>query len=77
MTINTQDIRPIVSHPYRLAVPEHKFVEEQIESLVKMGATHPSVSSWAAPVVIVRCVHRKMRLCIDYYRKLNAVLVSL
>ncbi|XP_048587367.1 uncharacterized protein LOC125570179 [Nematostella vectensis] len=73
-TINTGDARPIRQPPYRTSPANRAEISRQTEQMLEQGIISPSVSPWAAPVVLALKKDNTMRFCVDY-RKLNAVTV--
>ena len=54
MTIDTDPNLPhVASKPYPLPVKHHTFVKEEIENLLEAGLIERSMSSYAAPNIIV------------------------
>ena len=75
MDIDTGDSPPVSSRPYTLALKHHKWVQEEIETLERVGVITKSMSPWTSPVVFVTKKSQpgeppKKRLCIDF-RKIN------
>ena len=75
MDINMGDSPPVSSRPYTLALKHHMWVQEEIETLERVGVITKSMSPWASPIVIVPKKSNpgeppKKRLCIDF-RKIN------
>ena len=75
MDIDMGDSPPVSSRPYTLALKHHRWVQEEIETLERVGIITKSMSPWASPIVIVPKKSqpgepRKKRLCIDF-RKIN------
>ena len=68
--IVTTDNVPI-KVPHR-TIPPHQMeeVKQHIEKLLKQNVIRPSVSPYAAAIVLVRKPDNSLRLCVDY-RKLN------
>jgi hypothetical protein len=66
---------PIYKTPYRMATPELAELEKHIKELLEKGFTHPSSSSWGAPMIFVPKKDGTQRLCIDY-RALKGVIVK-
>ena len=61
--------------PYTLALKHHRWVQEEIETLERVGVITKSMSPWASLIVIVPKKSQpgeppKKRLCIDF-RKIN------
>ena len=67
--INTQDAVPILQPPRRLPLAKQQEATQAIEEMRRDG---PSVSPWAAPIVLVRKKDGSTRFCVDY-RRLNSV----
>ncbi|KAI3682071.1 hypothetical protein L2E82_50219 [Cichorium intybus] len=61
---------PIAKAPYRLAPPEMKELQEQLQELSSKGFIRPSSSPWGAPILFVKKKDGTQRMCIDY-RELN------
>ena len=75
MDIDTGDSPLVSSRPYTLALKHHRWVQEEIETLERVGIITKSMSPWASPIVIVPKKSQpgqppKKRLCIDF-RKIN------
>ena len=70
--INTQDAVPIRQPPRRLPLAKQREAGQAIEEMKRDGVIEPSVSPWAAPIVLVRKKDGSTRFCVDY-RKLNNV----
>ena len=47
------DLPPVLSKPYPLPLKHHEFVKEEIENLLEAGLTKRSMSSYAAPIIVV------------------------
>ena len=70
--INTEGQGPIRLRPYRIHQNEKHELDGIIQELLVNKIIRPSVSPWAAPVVLVKKKGGKIRLCMDY-RKLNNI----
>src|ERR1044072_6362510 len=66
---------PISITPYRMAPAEMKELGNQLEDLSSKGFIRQSASSWGAPVLLVKKMDGKSRLCVDY-RQLNKVTIK-
>ena len=80
MEILMGDNPPISQQPYSLALKHVQWVQDEIETLERVGVITKSVSPWASPIVIVlkktspgELPHRRM--CVDY-RMLNSLLLK-
>ena len=75
MDIDTGDSPPVSSRPYTLVLKHHRWVQEEIETLERVGIITKCMSPWASPIVVVPKKSQpgeppKKRLCIDF-RKIN------
>ncbi|XP_070036104.1 uncharacterized protein [Nicotiana tomentosiformis] len=59
--------QPISIPPYRMAPPELKELNEQLQDLLDQGFIRPSISSWDAPVLFVKKKVSSMWMCSGYY----------
>ena len=80
MKIETGNQQPIRCRPYRLPLVKKKWVEDEIDRMLKEGIIEPSSSPWAFPVVIAKKKSETgakidYRFAIDY-RKLNDATVG-
>ncbi|PNX59893.1 retrotransposon-related protein, partial [Trifolium pratense] len=66
---------PISMAPYRMSASELNELKKQLEELLEKKFIRPSVSTWGAPVLLVKKKEGSMRLCIDY-RQLNKVTIK-
>lgn len=71
-TIDTGDNPPIRLRSYRTTPANKEEIEKQVNEMLANDVIAPSVSAWAAPVVLVKKSDGTMRFCVDY-RRLNAV----
>ncbi len=71
-TIDTQGQGPIRLRPYRASPKQKEVASKIIDELLENKIIQPSLSPWAAPIVLVKKKTGEDRLCIDY-RKLNAI----
>lgn len=73
LKITLKDEKPIFQRPRRLALPEKKIVEKQVEEWIRDGIIEPCSSEYASPVVVVKKKDGSPRVCIDY-RPLNRII---
>ena len=70
--IDTADAEPTRQVLRRQSKPASEAIDQMVPELLRAGLIEPSVSPWAANVVVVRKKDGSARCCIDY-RQLNAV----
>ena len=70
-TIDTGTAKPVRQRPRRVPIHLQDTVKE-IEKTMTRNVIEPSMSPWAAPVVLVRKKDNSYRFCVDY-RLLNEV----
>ena len=70
--IDTGNSRPIYRQPYRVSPAVRTSIDNHVQQMLDQGIIRPSVSPWAAPVVLVRKKDGTERFCVDY-RQLNKV----
>jgi hypothetical protein len=70
--INTEGQGPIRLRSYRIHHNENHELDGIIQELLANKLIRPSVSPYAAPVVLVKKKNGGIRLCMDY-RKLNGI----
>lgn len=73
--IQLTDNIPVRKRPYRVPQILRKELDNQIKELLEAKIITPSVSAYAAPVVLVKKKQGGYRLCVDY-RALNAKTVA-
>nr|KYP44182.1 Retrovirus-related Pol polyprotein from transposon 297 family [Cajanus cajan] len=66
---------PVSVAPYRMAPAKLVELKGQLEDLLKKQLVRSSVSSWGAPVLLVRKKDGGSRLCVDY-RQLNKLTIK-
>ena len=67
--------RPVSMAPYKMSESELSELKKQLEELLEKRFVRPSVSSWGAPVLLVKKKDGCMRLCVDY-KQLNKVTIK-
>lgn len=70
--IDTQGEGPIRLRAYRASAKQKSIATKIINELLETNIIRPSISPWAAPIVLVKKKGGGDRLCVDY-RKLNNV----
>ena len=67
--------KPIRRPAYQVAHTQREFIESEVREMLKKGVIEPSVSPYAAGVVLVPKKTGELRFCVDY-RGLNQVTIS-
>ena len=70
--IETGNVQPSNSLPYRVSPKERQVISEQIDSMLGDDIIRPSQTPWASPVILVAKKDGTKRFCVDY-RRLNKV----
>ena len=70
--INTGDAVPIKQNYRRLPIAMQDEAEQELNRMLDAGVIEPSVSPWAAPIVLVRKKDDSVLYCNDF-RRLNSV----
>jgi hypothetical protein len=70
--IDTGDAAPIHCRPHKMSHHLRPALKEELEELLKIDIIEPSLSDWAAPIIMVKKKDGGLRLCVDF-RKLNQV----
>lgn len=70
--IDVGDAKPIKQRFYRVNPEKRKFLDSEIEYMLKNGIAEPSSSSWASPCLLVPKSDNTPRFCSDF-RKVNSV----
>ena len=68
--IRTGDAAPVRQKPYRIPYSKRELVKKELDDMLEAKVIRPSVSPWAAPIVLVPKKDGTTRFCVDY-RKLN------
>ena len=71
-TIDTEGRGPICLRAFRNSPRQREIAEKIIKELLKNKIIKPSLSPWAAPIVLVKKKSGETRLCVDY-RKRSAI----
>ncbi len=61
---------PVRQRLRRLSAREADIVDQELDSMLRMGVVRPSSSPWASPLVLVRKKDDTVRFCVDF-RALN------
>jgi hypothetical protein len=72
---NRPNVKPIKHYGYRVAPTVAKELQENIETMQKLGVIEESQSPWASPVLLVPKKDGTRRFCTDF-RGLNSVTKS-
>ncbi|XP_058766421.1 uncharacterized protein LOC131640020 [Vicia villosa] len=67
--------RPVSMALYKMSASESSELMKQLEDLLEKKFVKPSVSTWGAPVFLIKKKDGSMRLCIDY-KQLNKVTIK-
>ncbi|CAG2225718.1 unnamed protein product [Mytilus edulis] len=70
--INTGNAAPVKQNPRRLPVAMQEEADRELSRMLDAGVIEPSMSPWAAPIVLVRKKDGSVRYCIDF-RKINSL----
>ena len=63
--------KPIAIKSRRYSIDDRKFIENEIERLLKEGIIEQSTSPWRAQIVITKNENHKKRMVIDYSQTIN------
>ena len=67
----TPDVHPIATKSWRYCYEDRKFIDAEIQCLLKEGVIEPSNSPWRAQAVVTHNENHKRRLAIDYSQTIN------
>ena len=67
----TADHHPIATKSRRYSYDDRKFIDTEVQRLLKEGVIEPSNSPWRAQVVVTRNENHKKRMVIDYSQTIN------
>ena len=73
--IETTTETPVVISPYRKSFKERELIKQEIEKMIDAKIIVPSISRWAAPVVLIPKPDGSIRFCVDY-RGLNKITIA-
>jgi len=65
------DCKPIAVKSRRFNPSQHKFIQHEVQKLLKDDIIEPSTSPWRAQVLVAGGGHSKRRLVIDYSQTIN------
>ena len=74
VTLEENAIPPSAS-PYRHSPVENEEIRRQVKTMLERGFIRPSISEYAAPIIVIKKKDGGMRMCIDY-QALNKVTKS-
>jgi hypothetical protein len=63
--IRTGDAAPVRQKPYRIPYSRREMVKNELDEMLKANVIRPSVSPWAAPIVLVPKKDGTTRFCVD------------
>ena len=63
--IDTGDAQPIFQQPYRVSPSVRNRINEHVDKMLEQGTIQPSISPWAALVVLVKKKDGSERFCVD------------
>ena len=67
----TSDCKPIATKSRRYSELDERFIESEVQKLLKEGIIEPSSSPWRAQVLVTSGDRHKKRLVIDYSQTIN------
>jgi hypothetical protein len=73
--IETTTATPVVIPPYRKSFKERELIKQEIEKMIDAKIIVPSISRWAASVVLIPKPDGSIRFCVDY-RGLNKIPIA-
>ena len=68
----TADVYPIATKSRRYSYQDRKFIDAEVQRLLKEGIIEPSNSPWRAQVVVTRNKNHKERMVINYSQTIIA-----
>ncbi|KAL4123076.1 hypothetical protein QTP88_015308 [Uroleucon formosanum] len=68
--IRLKDPNPVALNAYGYSREKNEVIAQTVRDMEKQGFVEPSISPWAAPVVLVKKKDGARRFCVDY-RRLN------
>ncbi|XP_076456339.1 uncharacterized protein LOC143290708 [Babylonia areolata] len=67
-TIQLISDTPVRTRQYPLPYSQRETIQEEVESMLKMGVIEPSWSPYSSPIVLVKKKDGKIRFCVDFRR---------
>ena len=67
----TKDCKPVATKSRRHSVVDERFIQTEVQKLLKDGVIEPSTSPWRAQVLVTTNERHKKRLVIDYSQTIN------
>ena len=63
---------PVKQHPYRVSPQKRKYLQQEVEYMLKNDLIEPSYSAWSSPCILVPKPDKSYRFCTDF-RKVNSL----
>ncbi|XP_076472305.1 uncharacterized protein LOC143301798 [Babylonia areolata] len=73
-TIELVSDTPVRTRQYPLPYSQRETIQEEVQSMLKMGVIEPSCSPYSSPIVLVKKKDGKVRFCVDF-RRINKLTV--
>ncbi|XP_076449507.1 uncharacterized protein LOC143285940 [Babylonia areolata] len=73
-TIELISNTPVRTRQYPLPYSQRETIQEEVESMLKLGVIEPSCSPYSSPIVLVKKKDGKIRFCVDF-RRINKLTV--
>ena len=67
----TKDVHPIAAKSRRYSLADKRFIQEEVDKLLKSGIIEPSNSPWRAQLLVERSPNHRDRLVVDYSETIN------
>jgi len=70
-SVFNSDCHPIATPARRHNAEDTKFIEKEVQELLKAGVIEEASTPWRAQVLVARDVRHKARIAIDYCQTIN------